>query len=257
MINDNTKFKYPFSSNYKIPMGIASVNNERAIEGKIRRHQIGLNKFALFNEVLFTPSLLLTSCCSLEGFVTPEGIIEKEYIDRFIKIKKVTYSDIGIRVKDASKLVIVDAINPFLEGNNFQLEDCILTFDGKKVDSASSLMKWILFSKIGSSHRVKIKRGSKYLTLKMKSSSRNGGGYLSDTFLEFLGISFDKNLNIISIKPKAKSYQLKIGDKLIQINQKKITTEAQILKMLSEAKESSNLLFERDGFQFFVKIKSI
>ena len=257
MIIDDTKFKYPFVSNYKVPMGMASVNNKRAIEGKITRHQIGLNKFALFNEVLSTPSLLLTSCCSLEGFVTPEGIIEKEYIDRFIKIKKVSYSDIGIRVKDEKKLVIVDAINPFLEGNNFQLDDCIVTFDGKKVHNASSLMKWILFSKIGSTHKVKIKRDSKYLTLKMKSSKRNGGGYLSDTFLEFLGISFDKDLKIIKIQVKAKEYQLKIGDKLIQVNQKKITTEAQILKMLSEAEESSTLLFERDGFQFFVKIKSI
>ena len=257
MIIDDTKFKYPFMSNYKIPMGIASVNNKRAIEGKIIREQIGLNKFALFSEVLSTPSLLLTSCCSLEGFVTPEGIIEKEYIDRFIKIKKVSYSDIGIRIKDEQKLVIVDAINPFLEGNNFKLDDCILTFDGKKVSNASTLMRWILFSKIGSSHTVKLKRGEKYLTLNMRSSKRNGGGYLSDTFLEFLGISFDKNLNIIKIRSKAKEYQLKVGDKLIQINQKKITTEAQILKMLSEAKESSNLLFQRDGFQFFVKIKSI
>ena len=257
MIIDNQRFKYPFVSNYKIAMGTASIDNKQAIEGRITRHQIGLNKFALYSEVVNTPSLLLTSCCALEGFVTPEGIIEKEYIDRFIKIKKVSYSDIGIRVKDEKKLVIVNAINPFLEGNNFKVDDCILTFDGKKVPNAATLMRWILFSKIGSSHKVKIKRNQKYLMLKMKSSKRNGGGYLSDTFLEFLGISFDKNLNIIKIKPKAKKYQLKIGDKLIQINQKNITTEAQILKMLSEEKESSNLLFERDGFQFFVKIKSI
>jgi len=257
MIIDNTKFKYPFETSYKIAMGMASVNSKRAIEGRIARHQIGLNKFALFSEVVSTPSLLLTSCCSLEGFVTPEGIIEKEYIDRFITIKNVSYSDIGIRVKDEKKLVIVDAINPFLEGNNFKIDDCIVTFDGKKVKNAATLMRWILFSKIGSHHTVKIKRANRFMILKMQSSKRNGGGYLSDTFLEFLGISFDKNLKIISIKPKAEKYQLKIGDKLIQINQKKITTEAQILKMLSEAQESSNLLFQRDGFQFFVKIKSI
>jgi PDZ domain-containing secreted protein len=118
-------------------------------------------------------------------------------------------------------------------------------------------MQWILFSKIGSSHVVKSKRGSKVLRLKMKSSKRNGGGYLSDTFLEFLGISFDKNLQIIKIEEKAKKYQLKLGDRLIQVNQKNITTQNEILKLISQSKESSNLLFQRDAFQFFVSIKNI
>lgn len=132
MIEDKKSFKYPFSSNYQTPLGVAGVDGTRAIEGKITKAQVGLNKFAIFNEPLFSPSLLLTSCCSLEGLVTPQGIIEKEYLDRFINIKKVSYSDIGIRVKDDGKFVVVSAVNPFMEGNNFKIDDCLLDFDGKK-----------------------------------------------------------------------------------------------------------------------------
>ena len=257
LVEDKKGFRYPFQIRYTPVLGLASIDKRKAIEGKILKHQVGLNNFAAFSEPISYPSLILTSCCSLEGIVTPRGIIEKAYIDRFVKIKNISYADIGIRIQDDKKLVIVNAINPFLDGNNFQLNDCILGFDGKKVTNASELMQWILFSKIGSSHLVKIKRGSKFLTLKMKSSKRNGGGYLSDTFLEFLGISFDKNLRITKIEEKAKKYQLKLGDRLIQVNQKNITTQNEILKIVSQSKESSNLLFERYDFQFFVTVKSI
>jgi len=254
LVEDKKGFKYPFKINYRLTLGTAVVNAKEAVEGKILKHQVGLNSFAMFSECITVPSLLLTSCCSLEGIATPEGIIEKEYIDRFIKIKKVSYSDIGIRVEDKKKLVIVNTINPFMKDNPFKVNDCILEFDGKKIKNASALMKKILFSKIGSAHKIKIKRDSKVLTLKTNSKKRYGGGYLSDTFLEFLGLSFDKNLKIVKIEEKAKKYNLNLGDKLLQINQKNITTEAEILEIISQSKNSTNLLFLRDDFQFFVKI---
>jgi hypothetical protein len=257
LIEDTKGFKYPFVINHNLVLGTAVVNEKRAIEGKILKHQIGLNHFATFSEAVDFPSVMLTSCCSLEGLVTPRGIIEKEYLERFIKIKKVSYGDIGIRVKDDGGYVLVNSVNHFMRGNPFMLDDCILTFDGKKVRDAATLMRWILFSKIGSIHTLKIKRGSKYLTLKMKTQKRYGGGYLDDTYLKFLGLHFDKNLNIVRIEPKAYKYELKIGDRLISINQKNVPSESEIVKMLLENKKVSNLLFTREHFQFFVKIKSI
>lgn len=254
LVEDKKGFKHPFTINYRLTLGVAVVDNKRAVEGKILKHQIGLNNFASFSEAVLAPSLLLTSCCSLEGIVTAKGIIEKEYIDRFIKINKVSYSDIGIRVEDDKNLVIINAINPFIKGNPFKVNDCVLEFDGKKVQNSSSLMRDILFSKINSTHIVKVKRANKILTLKTKSLKRYGGGYLSDTFLEFLGLSFDKNLKIVKIEKKAQKYGLKLGDKLLQINQKNITNEEEILKIISQDTNSSNLLFQRDNFQFFVTI---
>ena len=90
--------------------------------------------------------------------------------------------------------MLIKAINPFVKSNPFKVNDCVLEFDGKKVKSSAVLMRKILFSKIGSTHTLKLKRDSKILTFRIKTHKRSGGGYLSDTFLEFLGISFDKNL---------------------------------------------------------------
>ena len=254
LVEDKKGFKYPFKINYRLTLGTAVVNKNKAVEGKILKHQVGLNSFGMFGECIEVPSLLLTSCCSLEGIATPEGVIEKEYIDRFIKIKKVSYSDIGIRVVDEKRLVIVNTINPFVQGNPFKVNDCVLEFNGKKVKNASSLMRDILFSKIGSIHKVKVKRDNKVLTLSMKSQKRYGGGYLTDIYLKFLGIYFDKTLTVVEIEEQAKKYNLKLGDKLLKMNHKNITTEAEILETISQTKNSTNLLFERDGFQFFVKI---
>ncbi len=254
LIEDKKGFKHPFNINYRLTLGTAVVNKTEAVEGKVLKHQVGLNSFAMFGECITVPSLLLTSCCSLEGIATPEGVIEKEYIDRFIKIKKVSYSDIGIRVVDEKKLVIINEVNPFIKGNPFKVDDCVLEFDSKKVKNASALMRDILFSKIGSTHKVKVKRDSKVLTLSMKSQKRYGGGYLNDIFLKFLGISFDKNLKVVKLEQKAKKYNLKLGDRLLQINHKNVTTEAEILQTISQIKNSTNLLILRDDFQFFVKI---
>jgi len=254
LVEDKIAFKYPFKINNRLILGTAVVDTQQSTEGKIVKHQIGLNRFASFSETVSVPSLLLTSCCSLEGIVTPKGIIEKEYIERFIKMKDVSYSDIGIRVKDDKQFVIIEAINPFMKDNPFRVNDRVLEFDEKKVLNASALMRNILFSKLGSLHTLKIKRENQIIKLKTKSLKRYGGGYLSDTFLEFLGLSFDKNLKIVKIEKKAQKYGLKLGDTLLQINQKNISNEEEILKIVSQDKNSTNLLFQRDNFQFFVKI---
>lgn len=254
LIEDKKGFKYPFKINYNLTLGTAGVDKKMALEGKILKRQVGLNSFAKYSEPLFVPSLLLTSCCSLEGIVTPRGIIEKEYIDRFVKVKEVSYADIGIRVEDINRAIIVNAVNPYMKANPFKLGDSVLEFDGKKVKTGAVLMRKILFCKIGSTHKVKVKRGREILTLKVKGQKRYGGGYLSDTFLEFLGLSFDKNLYIVKIEKKAEKYGLKLGDKLLQINQKEITNEEDILKTISQSKNASNLLFQREQFQFFIRV---
>ncbi len=254
LVEDKKGFKYPFKINNRVILGTAVVNKKEAVEGKILKNQIGLNNFAIFSESVRVPALLLTSCCSLEGIATPEGIIEKEYIDRFIKIKKVSYSDIGIRVLDENKSVTVKTVNPFMKGNPFRVGDLILEFDSKRVKNASELMRDILFSKLGSNHKVKVLRDSKVLILNSRSQKRYGGGYQSDTFLKFLGISFDKNLKIVKIEQKAKAYGLKLGDRLLEMNQKNITNESEILETISKSKESTNLLFVRDDFQFFIRV---
>jgi len=254
LVEDEKKFKYPFLININMPLGLIGVDNKRVVEGKIVKKQVGLNTLATFSEPLSAPSLILNSCCALEGIVTERGIIEKEYIERFLKTKEVSYGDIGIRVKDENGTVIVTSSNPFIQGNLVQEGDAVLEFDGKKVKESAQLMRDILFSPIGSKHTLKIKRADKVAMHKVATQKRAGGGYRADIFLEFLGLSFDKNLRILHIDKQAMHYGLKVGDKLMQINKKGIRTQEDIFSQINKPKNEVNLLFERENFQFFVKV---
>lgn len=254
LIEDKKGFQFPFKINMKYDMGAMAVDDKQAIKGKIVQKQVGLEQFALFSKDIASPSLILNDCCALEGIVTPKGVIQKEYIERFLKAKIVSYSDFGIRVNDVGSVVSVSSSNPFMKENSFKKNDAILELDGKKVKDSASLMRNILFSQVGSMHTLKVKRDGQILTLKVKSQPRVGGGFLSDTFLEFLGLSFDESLKITKIQKIAERYGLKIGDKLLQIDTKSVQSGSDISQIIDGSNKSPNLLFQRDGFQFFVKL---
>ena len=254
LIKSNKYFAYPFRINNFLSLGFAAVNAKKAVEGKIIKPQIGLNHLATFSDDFSSPSLLTNSCCALEGIVTKRGIIQKEYLERFLKVKDTRYSDIGIRVYNNDKIVKIKRINPFIKNNPFKNDDIIISFDGKKVKNASSLMRKILFSKIGSKHKVKVKRGSKMLSFGVVTFERIGGGYKSDTFLESKGLYFDKNLVILKLSDFFRKYGLKAGDQLLKINGKSVSNMDDLGVYLGAFKEKSSILFQRNGFQFFINI---
>lgn len=255
IIKDTHPFKYPFKINMRHPSGLASVNKNYATEGRIKKAQIGLNRFAQFNEKIKTPALLTNSCCSLEGIVTPQGIIQKAYIKRFIEKRDIRYADIGIRVKDTKQGVQVVSYDPFMKNNPFKKGDIILSLDGKKVSTSAMLMQKILFAKVGSMHNVKVKRAGKIINIKVRSQMRFSGGYKVETYLEKYGITFDKNLRIIKVDPTKKSYGLLIGDRLLKVNTKYVKNQEDVMKNISNFKFHPTLLFERnDNFQFFVNM---
>ncbi len=255
IVKDTVGFKYPFKINMRYPSGLASINRKFVQEGKITKKQVGLNQFASFTAKLISPSLVTNSCCSLEGLVTPRGIIEKAYIKRFINNKDIRYGDIGIRVKDTQKGIKVISYDPFMKNNPFLKDDYIVSMDGKKIKYSSTLMQKILFSKIDSTHNVKVKRGDKLLNIKVKTQERLSGGYKVETYLEKYGITFDKNLFIIKIDTTKKYYGLVLGDRLLQVNSKSVAKQEDVMKYISEFKFHANLLFERNGnFQFFIKM---
>ena len=255
LVEDKKGFSYPFKMNTQAQLGYAAVNETNAVEGKIVKKQIGLNSLATFGESIVYPSILTSSCCSLEGIVTPEGIIEKEYLQRFISSASADYSDIGIRVKDDKGLIIVIASNPYLKLNPVKRGDCILAYDGAKMTNSALFMRKVLFSKVGSSHTLKVKRGSKVLNFKVKTKKRNGGGEISDTFLEFSGIFFNKKLEVVKLSKEFENYGLLVGDKLIQVHGIRIKNQEELRKYLEDHRDFSTLLFERENFEFFVNIK--
>ena len=256
LVKDRTNFRYPFTFDNKLQLHTAIVNVDEAKAGKFIKQQIGLDSFGKYSASLSKAALILNSCCTLEGVVTPDGVIEKAYLQRFVNRKNVLYGDIGIRVKNDKKgFVIVTASDPFMKNNPFKKGDCIILYDAKKTGNAAELMRKILFSDIGSKHSVKIKRDAKFITFKVKANERYGGGYLSDTFLEQKGIYFDKTLHITRLNGSFKNYGLKVGDRLREVNAVAVNNQEQLRLYIEKYKDYSSLLFERNKFQFFVNIK--
>ncbi len=257
LVENKNYVRYPFRINNSISKGRASVNDKRVIKGKLRTNQIGLNTLATYTKVVSAPSLLLGSCCNLEGLVTPNGIIQKEYLDHFINSKNKYYSDIGVRVIDEGKLIIIKRVNPFDKNMKFKKDDCITHLNGKRVKNASSFMMAILFSKLGTKFDIKIIRDGKKLSITTKTTQRFGGGFVSDTFLEQNGLYFSDNLTIIRIGKKYEKYGLDIGDRLIQVNGKKVSSISDIRETIDDFKHFASLLFTRKHFQFFVNINPL
>ncbi len=255
LVKDKQNFEYPFDLDMNLQLHTAIVNTKEAKEGKFLKEQVGLNSFAKYSHSFATPALILNSCCVLEGIATADGVIQKEYLKHFMNSKDLSYGDIGIRVADEGGLVVVNANDPFMKNNPFKKGDSITAFDGVKVKSANELMQRILFSKLGSKHRVKLKRGEKFFTFDVVTQKRYGGGYLSDTFLEQKGIYFDDKLHITRLSQEFQSYGLKVGDRLLGVNAVAVNNQEQLRLYIENFKDYSSLLFERNKFQFFVNIK--
>jgi hypothetical protein len=255
LVEDKRPFAYPFTINMRLQLATAAVNELDAKEGKFLSHQIGLNSFAKYSKEVSTAFIITNSCCNVEGIHVSKGVIEKEYIKHFITVKSSEYGDIGIRVKDDNGVVVVNAVDPFMKGNVFHMNDCIVAYDGKKIFNAAGLMRKILFSKIGTKHKVKIKRANRFSTLHVRTEKRYGGGYLSDTFFERKGLYFDKELHIMKLSEEFRKRGIKNGDKLVQVNGVNVSTQSELRGYLQKMKNYDTMLFERNSFQFFVKIK--
>ncbi|MDF1875990.1 PDZ domain-containing protein [Sulfurimonas sp. SAG-AH-194-I05] len=255
LVDDPKGFAYPFTINMRAPLGVSVVTNTYAKEGKILKHQVGLNHLARFSTQTKAPALLVNSCCSLEGIVTPRGIIEKLYVQRFLNTKDVRYADIGIRVRDAKCGIKVESYDPFMKNNPFKKGDCILSMDGKKVKYSATLMRRILFAKIGSKHSLEIKRDGQVIKINVVSQKRLSGGFKVETYLEKYGITFDKNLYIIQLDQKKNTYGLKIGDKLFKVNAQTVHNQKDVMQHISEYTFHPILLMQRnENFQFFVNL---
>lgn len=255
LIEKSTKAPYIFRVGMPLQLGLGIVDKKRAEEVKVLKNQVGLNTLARLKEKYIAPALLTNSCCVFDGVATQKGIIQKEYIEHFLEHTPLEYGDIGVRVHNEKGFVIVNASDPYIEKNPFKKGDCIVAFDGKKIHAASVLMRKILFAKVGSKHRVKVKRGSKIFDFEVLTHKRFGGGNISDTFLESKGIYFDKDMKIVQLSAAFKKYGLIVGDRLKQVNGVGVKTQAELRRYIEDFKDYSTLLFERRNFQFFVNIK--
>lgn len=261
LVSTPKKMKYTFDIVPHSPKKLRSMSNSGAYDGKIIKKQVGLNSLAYFSSKGQKSSLITSSCCQLNGFMTELGrLIERDYIYRFLSMKSVDYADVGIRIKQGLARPVVEASDPFFPNNHFKEGDEIFKMDGKLTKSAAKLMQKILFSGSLKKHRFEVIRDGERIILNVKSYQRKGGGLLSDSFLEPRGITLNKELKVVRVAKNSSIEKLgvNLGDKLLKIGKHEINSLSEIRSALSAEqslkKRTILILFERKRFQFFIQM---
>ncbi len=128
--------------------------------------------------------------------------------------------------------------------------------NGEKISSKRQLEKVVLSAQVGSKLNIQIQRVGEKEQITTEVFKKPNYKLSALAFLENLGLNFNKNLKITSVEEDsfAKKSGLKQGDKLLQINFKNIKTLNEVRNTILYNKQKKfNLLFTRDGFQFFIK----
>ena len=218
-----------------------------------------LESFAKLSKSVKANGVLESVCCKKFGITTGgKGFIDSDFINHFLKNKRVVYGDCGIEIVKKGKKFYVKEIDPFFGYLKLRVADEILTIDGKRFSTLTALEKYILFSKPGKVITIKYKRGKRIYMQKVKIRKRISGGLISGTYFERIGLFIGGDLRVKNILKGSLAYGLglKKGDKLMKIDDSYIRRYKDINPVLSRVKKRVlYLLFSRDDFQFFVHFR--
>ena len=252
LIETKKKIRHPFKINRYLPnKELASIHKE-IVCGTIVQKQEGLEHLARFSKRIFAPSVILNGCCELVAIGTSRGIVQKPYIEHFLQNGGV-YGDLGVRIKQCKEGLVVTSIDPFVK-TPFRVGDHLAALNGKKMHDKAQLEQEILFAPVGSVCRVDVFRCDKRTTLKAKVYNRKGGGYLSDTFLERLGVYVDEKLRV----KRSAFEKIHKNDRIKVIDGHRVSTQEDVRHWLSKVKSEHFLIgLERKGLDIFIPLSKV
>lgn len=210
---------------YANSLSLAGVNDSSAVGGVVVRSGGGIFDLARFSKALPKDSVISNICFQIYGFYAYDNyFVPKVLIDRFLSQKGGIYGDIGVRIIESSqsqnlaqknpanpksshattpktpKSIIVEQVDIFFPNNPFLPKDRIVSINGESVKSSVDFEWKVANLTPNSTAKVSIMRYGKPQTLEVKVLHRQGGGLLSDTFLERFGVWLDENLVIRAMK---------------------------------------------------------
>ena len=205
---------------------------------------------------------LFGECCELVGIVEADG----RWFDRgaitMLLRGETRHGDVGIRLDPGKEPAVIRAVDPFA-GTALRPGDRLLAVGGRHRPTFRSAEAAIDRCRPGHALSVTLQRGKARRTERLRCLERRGGGRLSDTFLERFGLWFDRGLAIVRIDEGGKAYEtgLRRGDRLLQIDRNPVHSPAEVRKVLTgyavRGTLPERLLWERDGFQFFLPLPSL
>lgn len=239
---------------------VASLTPKEFVSGKIETRMQSPRKFATLNVPTFNNSLITTICEHFYGIGVGGGnFIEKHYIDRFVQSPVIYYGDLGIRVFDnPQNEVEVNLIDPFFENNPFRYGDIILSINGEAILNTDIFDRIVFDLPKHIQVPVKIRRNGVETEVNALVDSLRGGMLLPENFFSRVGIEISPDFTITAVSPEARNgfEQLKVGDKVLRINQREVPQGYNaIIRLLGDyPDEEQKWLISRNDFQFFLLI---
>ncbi len=253
LIEDTQPFRHPFSFDERTAKQVAAIDELFIVPGAIVQAQQGLNRLARFDQPVAEHGILTDPCCSLLGVITERGLIEKVYLEHFLE-EGGNYADAGMRAETQNGKIMVTSVDPYFTGNPFKTGDRIIGYKHKKARSAEAFMQTTLFHKPGASVNINVEREGVLRELTVTLQPRFGGGLISDTYLERLGIRMDAKLQLTHIENRAQKLGLRTGDRVLRLNGTAVSSHQELRHAVSNAGQGASMLIERDGFQFFIAL---
>ena len=221
---------------------------------------------------------VLSPCCKLRGIaVGGDKFVPSRYLRHFAAYKDVYYGDVGAVFEEKDGKLYVKSVDPLGRGAALMVGDEILSVNGEKFESLRELNERILFAKKGERLKFEIKRGDEVLKFgvavsddaakkeqkaPMKADKKAVSSDAKSQSIprsndaasvqKLYGITFDEKLTVKSVDASsgAAKFGVRVGDKLIQVGQKAVSSRKEALGLLAKG-GGQNLLFRRNGFDFF------
>ncbi|CAJ98912.1 PDZ domain-containing protein [Helicobacter acinonychis] len=236
---------------------MASVGANQVTEVQLLSKQKGYNHYARISQAIQKNGVISNICYQMLGLgVGGNGFIETKFIKRFLSQKEPYYGDIGVRLEEYHKRLVVVQFDPFFPKNPFLKNDEIIAINDQKIHSLAEF-EWVVSNlKYQSLVRVKIKRNRQIKEVTLKVNKRYGGFLLKDTFLERYNIALDERFVITKIGshlPKGLDF-LKLGDRILWVNRKDVAFNQKALREALSAPKIE-LLVLRKGFEFYIKAR--
>ena len=221
---------------------------------------------------------VLSPCCKLRGIaVGGDKFVPSRYLRHFAAYKDVYYGDVGAVFEERDDKLYVKSVDPLGRGAALMVGDEILSVNGEKFESLRELNERILFAKKGERLKFEIKRGDEVLRFgvavsddatkkEQKAPTKADKKAASSdaktqsipqssnaaSVQKLYGMTFDEKLTVKSVDASsgAAKFGVRVGDKLIQVGQKAVSSRKEALGLLAKS-GGQNLLFRRNGFDFF------
>jgi hypothetical protein len=229
-----------------------AMDDETYTAGFVAKEQVGL-EFAQFSESVEDNLMIISGCCVTAG-ISIGGIkfLDSDYIKYFIESDETHFADVGARFIEKDGSIFVNKVNPFFTENPFLEGDQILYIDGEVPQNLAIFLKNILFSPKDRVIQFEILRNNELKEFSVETAILRGGGLLSDTFLENIGVWFDENLYVANVH-KGSAFAkrgLRNSYRLMSINGKDTLSEDDVRDYLSSLKMNMP-----DKFKFIFRHK--